>query len=236
MSLKDDLIKDIDGFFEGTYTVTEGRAIPSAEDLTFSKSGRELQLAMLFIDIRESTKIVDGIRRTTAARMYKSFLRGVSKISRNNSGSLLSFNGDGILVGFIGDSKNSNAAKTALQLTWFVKDILKPKMQEYFSTNTSLSDMDFDFGVGIDSGKVLVVRGGMQGQGNNDLVWVGNTTNYAVKLSDLGKDGFHIHITKEVYDHLNEDSKLGGDPKRDMWEAIQWNGITIYRSNWYWSL
>jgi class 3 adenylate cyclase len=48
--------------------------IPDVKDLEFGKRGRESELAMMFIDIRESTKIVDGSRRITAAKMYNSFL------------------------------------------------------------------------------------------------------------------------------------------------------------------
>jgi len=38
---------------------------------------------------------------------------------------------------------------------------------------------------------------------------------------------------------MNESSKFNGDPKRDMWESRTWTdmeGITIYRSNWTWSI
>jgi class 3 adenylate cyclase len=133
--------------------------IPDVKDLEFGKKGRELELAMMFIDIRESTKIVDGFRRITAAKMYKSFLWGMSQIARNNGGELRSFNGDGVLIAFIGDSKCTNAAKAGLQMSWFCRQILKPKLQAYFQDNEQLKNIDFDYGIGIDTGKVLVIRG-----------------------------------------------------------------------------
>lgn len=241
MALKEDLQKNIDEYFSGTYEITNGNVIPSVTDIEFGKKGREIELAMLFIDIRESTKIVDGFRRTTSARMYKSFLYGVSKIARENNGELRSFNGDGVLVVFAGDTKRTNAVKTAMQMSYFCKNILKPKIESYFLNNNQLSDLEFDFGVGIDVGKVLIVRGGIKGENNNDLVWVGNATNYAVKLSSLSKDGHHIYISEDVYKNMTEKTKYhtSNGQKIDMWESRTWTdkgGITIYRSNYTWSV
>lgn len=238
MANKDDLTKDADTYFSGSYEITQGTAIPDVEDIRLGKFGRELELAMLFIDIRESTKIVDGFRRTTAARMYKAFLSGVTQIARANNGELRSFNGDGVLVVFIGDSRRTNAAKAALQMSWFCKKVLKPKVESFFATNNELKDLDFDFGIGIDAGKVLVVRGGIRGENNNDLVWVGNATNYAVKLSSLSNNGYNIFISEDVYKNMNKSSKFGGSPERDMWEKRYWtkmDNMLVYCSNWTWT-
>ncbi len=237
MSLKQELDTAVDDFFSGNYEITEGTVIPDIADIEFGKKGRELELAMMFIDIRESTKIVGAFRRTTAARMYKSFLWGVAKIARANEGELRSFNGDGVLMAFIGETKRTNAVKAALQMSWFCQNILQPKLSKYFENNNELKDLEFDFGIGIDVGKVLVVRGGIKGENNNDLVWAGNATNYAVKLSGLSKEGRHIYISEDVYKNMAE--KIGNTPKKDMWEERTWNdmgGITIYRTNYWWKL
>ena len=241
MTTKDDITKGVDDFFSGDYDITEGRVIPDVDDIALGKIGKEIELAMLFIDISESTKIVDGLRRTTAARMYKSFLWGVSKIARLNDGELRSFNGDGVLVAFIGDNKRTNAAKAALQMSWFAQKVLKPKLDAVFQNNQRLSGqgIEFDFGIGVDVGRILVVRGGIRGENNNDLVWVGNAANYAVKLSGLSKEGYYIYISEDVYKSMNNSSKFGGSPEKDMWESRVWtdvDSITIYRSNWTWSV
>ena len=240
MTTKEDIIKGVDDFFSGNYDVTDGRVIPDVADVPFGKNGKEIELAMLFIDIRESTKIVDGLRRITAARMYKSFLWGVAKIARLNDGELRSFNGDGVLVAFVGDNKRTNAVKAALQMSWFAKEILKPKLDAVFRDSQQLrgEGIEFDFGIGIDVGKVLVVRGGIRGENNNDLVWVGNATNFAVKLSGLSEDEYHIYISEDVYKYMAKSSKFGGSPERDMWESRIWtdmDGIKIYLSKWTWS-
>lgn len=239
MPTRSEFITQVNDFFEGNYSVADGTVIPDVEDVEFGNKGKRLELAMLFIDIRESTKIVDGFRRVTAAKMYKSFLWGVAHIARMNGGELRSFNGDGVLIAFIGDSKCTHAAKAAMQMSWFAQKVLQPKLATYFEANEQLEDVAFDFGIGIDLGTVLVVRGGIRGENNNDLVWVGNATNFAVKLSGLSKDGYHIYITEEVYKKMNESSKLSVNGRKEMWESRLWTdmeNMSIYRTNWHWAV
>jgi len=197
----------IDSFFSGSYVTNVGRTVPNVADVSLGNHGKEVDSAMLFIDIKESTKIVDGSRRETAAKMYKAFLWGVTQIARTNGGEVKSFNGDGVLIAFYGEQKENNAVTAALKMSWFVSYILKPKVQPRFSSSVRLQRLDFDFGIGIDSGTILVVRGGIAGENNNDLVWVGNATNYAVKLSSLSKSGSSISITNNVFTKLKDSLK-----------------------------
>lgn len=237
MGLKTDVIAGVSSFFDGAYEITDGRVIPNLDDIALGRSGRELEMAMLFVDIRESTAIVNGFRRVTAARMYKSFLWGVTRIARNNDGELLSFNGDGVLVGFSGELKCTHAAMSALQLAWFCREVMQVKLKSYLEGNRDLNGLDFDMGIGVDVGKVLIVRGGMKGENNNDLVWVGNATNLAVKLSALGSAPFRCRISKRVYDAMTNAAKLSSPDKRKMWEPRKWlqmGGQLIYRSEWTW--
>lgn len=236
MAFKDDLEKTAVDFFDGAYSITKGTAIPNVEDIAFGKVGRELELTMLFADIRESTAIVDGFRRTTAARMYKAFLGGMARIAKHRGGELRSFNGDGLLAVFIGDTKNTSAVKAAMNMSWFCDKVLGPKMQTYFDNNDETQDMKLDYGIGVHTGKVLVVRGGFKGDNNNDLVWVGNPTNYAVKLADLGSSPFHIHITKAVYDRMDDDNKtvVKDGVSKNMWAWTKLDEEQVLKTNYHW--
>ncbi len=217
---KDSLISDTNIFFGGDYEVIQGRTIPSAGEVAFGRYGKEVELAMLFIDVKESTKIVDAFRLKTAARMYQSFLRGVTLIALRNDGEVRSFNGDGVLVTFYGESKCNNAVRSAMQMMDFINTVLKPKLKNYFVNNKQIQNVIFDCGIGIDVGNIFVVRGGAKGDDNNDLVWVGNPTNYAVKLSAQSKveykklNGesattvYNIHITNRVYSNLKPELKI----------------------------
>jgi len=168
--------------------------------------------------------------------MYKSFLWGIAKIARSNNGELRSFNGDGVLIVFAGDLKRTQAAKAALQMSWFCKYILRPKISSFFENNDQLKNMDFTFGIGIDVGKILVVRGGIKGENNNDLVWVGNATNHAVKFSSIIDEGYSIFMSDDVYKNMYKTSKYEDSLLFDMWERRNFKGIVVYRTNYFWKI
>lgn len=234
MSINSDLASEIEDIFDGDYQISVANDIPAVDAIGLGKDGKQLELAMLFVDIHESTKMVDGFRRQTAAKMYKAFLRGVVRLVNGKNGQVASFNGDGVLAAFAGSRKCNNAVEAALGLSYFIEYQLRPVMEDYFARNGELNDMVFDYGLGIDVGDVLIVRGGIRGVENNDLVWVGNATNISVKLADLGTWPFNIRISKEVFGRLDKGNKTSSDG-RAMWETRTWTaqgGTTIYRSNW----
>lgn len=236
MSLKEDISNKIEDYFDGIYTVTNGRSVPSADNVGLGKVGVSIEIAMMFVDIRESTKIVGGLRRISAARMYKSFLWAVTKIVKHHGGEVKSFNGDGVLAVFEGDYKCNQAAKAAYMINWMVIHSLRPQMESYFKRNNSLQDVNFGFGLGIDVGDVLIVRAGLKGADNSDLVWAGNATNLAVKLSDIGGKDNPIYISNRVYNKLDDTQKKFLDGTTSVWEKRRWvaqNDAIVYCTN-YW--
>lgn len=237
MAFKEDLESVAADFFGGSYEISKGTAIPSVEDIAFGKVGRELELTMLFADIRESTAIVDAFRRTTAARMYKAFLGGMARIAKHRGGELRSFNGDGLLAVFAGGTKNTSAVRAAMNMKWYCKDVLKPKMANYFENNSEAEDLDLDFGIGVHTGTVLVVRGGFKGENNNDLVWVGNATNYAVKLANLGSQPWNIHITEAVYNMMHDETKYvdAATKTTNMWTWTTLDDEKVLKTTYQWT-
>ncbi len=109
------------------------------------------------------------------------------------------------MVVFAGTDRANNAVRAAMEMSWFIQDILKPKVDGYMKANRELSNIGLSFGIGVDMGTVLVVRGGFKGENNNDLVWVGNATNYAVKLSNVtSSNAGHVRVMESVYKALND--------------------------------
>ena len=53
--------------------IDNGNTIPSRNNLTF-KNGYYVNVTAIFIDIVDSSKLTDGHRRPTLAKMYRSFL------------------------------------------------------------------------------------------------------------------------------------------------------------------
>lgn len=131
---------------------------------------------------------------------------------------------------YIGDSKNTSAARTALKINYCRVEVINPLLaKRYPATQYQLKHV-----VGIDRSELHAARTGVRGA--NDLVWIGRAANYAAKLSDLSSD-YPSRITADVYDRLRDELKFSNG--RAMWEAANWTGMNnfrIYRSTWRWRI
>ena len=221
------LDEDVTSIFRTAWNETKAQVVPESNDLGLSNVGRTLAATVLYADIDDSTRLVDEYITQFAAEIYKAFLLCSTRIIRINGGGVRSFDGDRVMGVFIGDGKNSAAAKAGLQINYAVKDIVQPALdRQYGSTNYELLHT-----VGIDTSNLLVIRSGIRN--NNDLVWVGRAGNRASKMTSLSSD-YPTRMTAPVFNALNKESKYGGSPRENMWTNVVWNGETIYGSTWHW--
>jgi class 3 adenylate cyclase len=230
MTLKDELTTSVQGIFKAQWTTRDGTVVPESKDLKLGNDAVKLEATVLYADLSESTPMVDRFKRHFAAEVYKSFLLCAAKIIRAEGGETTAYDGDRIMAVFIGDSKNSSAARCALKINWAVNNIVNPALQKQYTK----TEYQVRHTVGIDTGDLLVARTGIRG--SNDLVWVGYAANYAAKLTELSAS-YPTWITHRVYNRLNESAKLSKG--KDMWEARRWtdmNKLSIYRSTYWWSL
>ena len=235
MALADDLASDVQGIIDKPWSTRKGQKVPSSTDVALAGGAVELDATFLYADLANSSKIAKELDRRVAAKILKSFLATTARLVRHHGGTIVSFDGDRILGVFIGDSKNTTAAKCALQIKYTVKDIIRPKFESKYDSVRSAT-FTISHGVGVDTGTVLTVRAGARG--DNDLIGIGRAPNLAAKLSDLRESPHHTFITATVYNLLNDSSKYGGKNKENMWERRTWtflgDKITIYRSSWQW--
>lgn len=235
MALADDLQKIVRDILYAKWDIREGNKVPATEDVALSGGGVELDATVLYADLAQSSRLASEFDRRVAAKVVKSFLACACRLISNCGGTITSFDGDRVMGVFIGDSKNSNTGKCALQIKYAGTQIIAPTLTEYFKSLRT-EGFTISHAVGADTGTILAVRAGQRG--SNDLVWIGRAPNFAARLSDLREDSYNSYISEDVFNRLNEKSKFGGDPKRLMWEkrSLKWLGadMTLYRSNWHW--
>lgn len=231
MSFTTDITKEVEDIFKAAWKTREGQVVPEPEDIQLGNHAVELEGTVLYADLAESTNLVNTKKPEFAAEVYKTYLLCASRIITKNGGSITSFDGDRVMGVFIGGSKNTHAARCALQINYAVLKIINPKLKTQYPKST----YEVKQAVGVDTSKLFVARTGIRG--SNDLVWVGRAANYAAKMCSLRDGSFASYITEDVYDMLNESVKLGGDPKQSMWEKFDWEeqGATLYRSTWFWN-
>lgn len=234
MGLKEDLTADVRDIFNARWSTRDRTVVPESDDLRLGNDAVKFaEAVVLYADLAESTALVDAMADWFAAEIYKTFLHCASKIIRSMNGEITAFDGDRIMAVFLGDSKRSNATKSGLKINYAVRSIINPAIKKKYPDET----YTVNHAVGIDVSQLFVARTGIRG--SNDLVWVGRAANYAAKLATIRDNGYTTWITAEIYSKADAASKMGGDPKRSMWEKRSWSklpGVEIYRSNWWWPL
>jgi class 3 adenylate cyclase len=231
VGLKEDLEAYAKKTHEEQWTTTNGQTVPEVDGLGLGNKAVKLDGTVLYADLAESTNLVAGYKDWFATEVYKNYLYAASRVIRARAGEITAFDGDRVMAVFIGNSKNTNAAKCALQINWVVREILQPAIKAKYPK----TDYVYKQKVGVDSSPLLVARTGIRG--SNDLVWVGKAANSAAKMAALSSD-YPSYISADVHGLLNESSKMGGDPKRNMWTDLGTAdvGYRIYGSTWWWSV
>jgi class 3 adenylate cyclase len=232
MGLKDELQKEVKATFEAGWTTREGTVVPSDDSIKLGNDAVDLEATVLYADMADSTKLVDGYKNWFAAEIYKAFLYSAAKIVREEGGAITAYDGDRIMAVFIEGAKNTAAVRAGMKIKWAVDEIINPARLAKYTTNSYV----VKHVVGIDTSKLYIARTGVRGA--NDLVWVGRAANYAAKLSALPEA--YTYITKTVYDSMLDEVKFSNNGTgTNMWEAVTWNTFdnsTIYRSHWRWTL
>ena len=173
MALYDDLTSDVQGIIDTPWSTRKGQKVPSTSDVALAGGAVELEATFLYADLANSSKMAKELDRRVAAKILKAFLATTARLVRYHGGTIVSFDGDRILGILIGDSKNSSAAKCALQIKYTVAAIMRPKFENQYDSVRNAS-FSISHGVGIDTGTVLAVRAGARG--DNDLIWIGRST------------------------------------------------------------
>lgn len=219
----EELNSDVSTILNQVWSLRDGQVVPTTNDVALAGGGVKLKATILYADLARSTDLLGEFDKRIVAKVIKTFLKCSAKIIRKNGGHIRSFDGDRIMGIYIGDSKNSNAVRSALKINYVVKNILNPKLEAKYD---GFKNTKIEHCVGIDTGEVLVVRSGIRN--SNDLIWVSHAANIAAKLSELRDTPYYTYISKAVFDKLANDAKYTDSAL--MWEKVG----GFYKSNYTW--
>jgi class 3 adenylate cyclase len=232
MATAKEIEAEVAQIFATRWQARDGQVVPDSESVKLGNDAVKLQGTVLYADLADSTDLVNNYKAAFAAEIYKTYLVTACRIIRRRGGEITAFDGDRVMAVFLGNSKNSDAARAALNIKWAVSSVINPAIKaQYPKTSFEVRQA-----VGIDTSELLVAKTGIRGA--NDLVWVGRAANFAAKLCGVRQHGYSSFITEDVFKKLNEGSKLGGNPPRLMWDKLMWEemGIAIYGSSWTWEV
>lgn len=229
MPLHDDLKAEANKIFKSAWMERDGANVPDPASIGLGNDAVNLDAVVLYADLAESTKMVDTFEPKFAAEVYKAYLHCCAKVIRSEGGEITAYDGDRVMAVYIGNAKNTSAARTALKLNFVRTKIIQPAILAQYPTTRFV----LQHAVGVDASKLMVARTGIRGA--NDLVWVGRAANHAAKMASLPHD-YPSRVSAEVYSQLSEEVKT--KQGQSMWERATWSdmGREIYRSTWTWSV
>jgi len=163
----------------------DGAGLTYADFDNKQKKTKLIETCVLHIDLRHSTRLNFEQSPLILAKLYSCFARGVIKCVEFYRGEVKNIAGDRVMAIFPADDCYKNAVNAAILLHSFSSYIL----------NRHFKDALIKCGIGIDYGKMLVVKVGTikHGSSNPDyksLVWLGPPANIASKLADMANKSF----------------------------------------------
>lgn len=194
----DDILKAEDANYEEIDT------IPSRDKLTFT-NGYYVNCSAIFIDIRKSSELPSKYKRPTLAKLYRSFLSEIiAVINGNINCAELNIQGD-CVWGIIETNlmrQIDNLFSTSAQCSSLI-DVLNYKLKKYGIGPISV-------GVGLSYGRALMIKGGYNGSGINDVVWMGDVVNEASKLCSYANTTYYdkeLMVSSTFFSNLNESNQ-----------------------------
>ena len=118
MPLKDELEEAVSKIVREIWVERDGEVVPEPENLKLGNDAVNLDATVLYADMAASTQLVDSHIAWRAAEVYKAYMFCAAQLIKFHGGSITAYDGDRVMGVFIGDSKNSSAAKAALRINW----------------------------------------------------------------------------------------------------------------------
>ena len=180
--------------------------LPLTNNLPDSNKIYQGKASILFVDMRESTKLPEKFNTTQLVKIYRSYIRTVVQAIRYSDGVVRDFMGDGVLAVFIDNEEGKSedkAVRAARYITTAIDKLLNPALDQTIKHRISC-------GIGIHTGNISLSKVGMKGKEQQDdaenefgIAWIGNSTNLACKFSGAVGNG-SIFISTSTYSELSD--------------------------------
>lgn len=191
--------------------------LPKIDELNDSNKIYRGKVSVLFVDMRESTKLPEQYGADQLVKIYRSYIRVVVQAIRKSGGVVRDFMGDGVLALFVDNEEGlaeDKAVHAARYITTAIDKFLNPVLDSKIKHRISC-------GIGINTGEVSLSKVGMRGKESDDnsenefgIAWIGNCTNLACKQSNAVECGT-IFISNSTYTNLSDDNK------QEKWKSVE---------------
>ncbi len=180
--------KRIQEILDDENAIKEVNMIPQDQEFTYD-NGYYGWVSSIFVDIRKSTELFSENKKSSTARIIRSFTSEIIEI----------LNGDENLreIGIRGDCVYAIYATPEKKLiddicckAYRINSFLE--MLNILLSNKKMKTIEA--GIGISTSQDLVVKAGRKNTGINSKVWIGKAVTYASKLSNLANSNSYEKI------------------------------------------
>lgn len=187
---------------EGSFEEVGG-SLPDRDRLTYS-NGFYGTCSAVFIDIRDSSGLTSKHKRPRLAKLYRAFISE--------------------MVAALNSDVNVREVNIVGDCVWAVyRTTLKTDIDDVFAVvykantlvrllNHHLQSREIDpiqVGIGVDDGRVLMIKAGYAGSGISDVVYMGDVVNRAARLAHEAGRGWRVPIyaSSFFYENLNDHNR-----------------------------
>lgn len=172
-------VKDI---LDGSMKVLESKKLPSTDNLTFTNAYRSW-ISAVFVDIRDSTSLMDDDDQEYVAKVVRSFTSEIIEILRSleDNEREIGIRGDCVYAVYTTPTKSD--IYEVFQLAVWVNTYLN-------MLNALLGQKGYktiEAGIGVATSRDHVIKAGRKGVNINAVVWMGEAVSGAANLSDYGE-------------------------------------------------
>jgi adenylate cyclase len=188
--------------------------------------GRRLEATVLFCDLRGFTSLAETLEAEQVIAVLNRYLEGVSSAVFDHEGTVVSFQGDGVMAVFGAPLEQPDHPARAVAAA---REILAQRLPEF---NTWLATEvpgagPLEAGIGVNSGPVM--SGPVGSQRRIEYAAVGDATNVAARLQALSRelDG-HLFVAASTYNLLGDAETDGLRPCGDVTLKGRREPVTVY--------
>ncbi len=198
-----------------------GLYVGSAAGDSTQQLGEEKELALMFLDIRNFTHIVENHPAFDVIHIIRKLFSSFQARIENNKGKIVETTGDGLYAVFGYETKKEQSAQLAVEAAYSMLEDLETLNETYF---TPYFEERIKAGIGIHIGKVVsgTVRVGTQ----DHSVVMGYAVNIASRLQNATKElNNDFIVSSEIYNLLINSSTL--EPQSIFVKGIS-SPLTVY--------
>ncbi len=199
-------IERIDAILNSDVTqMVEKPSIQPRKNLTYS-NGFFVNITSLFIDIIGADDLNDKHKSTTIAKIHRSFISECYALLMSEP-TIREINLFGDSIWGIFDTPNQSDVESVIKMAGKLNTLVE-------MLNTRLKKKrysELSVGIGVDSGRSLMVKAGFSGSGLNDVIWMGDVVSGARDMAAFaGRSGLPtLLISERVSQHLDAKLKKG---------------------------